>query len=930
MAMLRNAIGLLALLGGSGLTAAQSSNVTSESVDVQWIGQTPNYLAGATFGVPWARGKYDAKKTSFTASTSSGDVELQSWVTGYWPDGSIKWSAHAVPAESSAPTGYTITALGTGVINSTGPGNSTCNGRRKVRRATGMATSSGDEIVVDTGKIKVSFPTSGSVLTVGTNGRLVLRSQSAIVDYEDDVVAETPIEHYEFSGRIENATVDDASSTRALVTVAGTHQVEGTSAHDPWLPFTVRFYLYKNSEAIRIVHSIVYDRNATEGFITGLGIRFDVPLVGEELYDRHVRLAGPDGGMLSEAVQGITGLRRDPGAAVRTAQFQGKKTANASTWDTRVTSRLQWIPPWNDYRLTQLSPDGFNLQKRTKQGQSWVKISGATRSGGLAYLGGPTAGGLAVGLRDFWKRYPTSLDISNAATDTGRITLWLYSPSAPPMDLRPYHDGLGEDTYAKQLDALEITYEDYEPGWNTPNGVGRTNEIYVYAFDETPSQDTLAVLTSHTNEPPALLASPEHIQKSGALGTWWGFPGANANNAASQAIESHLDFLLQYYREQVETRRWYGFWDHGDFHHSYDPDRHTWRYDIGGYAWDNSELSTDNFFWTQFLRTGDPAVYRFAEAQVRHGGEVDSYHSGIFKGLGTRHGIQHWGDSAKQARISTPIYRRVFYYVSGGDERTGDLVREVLSAEQAFVTVDARRKVRDPSVVYVPDPKALYISIGIDWSGMAIAWLMEWERLGPRWQEARSKILRGATTIPQLKNGFVTGEALYNSEDGSVSPPPTDPNNNGNVTVSHLSGSFGMLETITQIIDHLADETPAGFEEAFVDYCTYYGATAAEQIARYGVSFGNVNLKQGHSRFTAYAAYKRNNATLAARAWKEFFNTDGYTAKTNWTSTLLNGSDVLVPVPEAAWVNSNDLALYGIASIQNLALVGGALAANSP
>lgn len=96
--------------------------------------------------------------------------------------------------------------------------------------------------------------------------------------------------------------------------------------HKPWVPFVVRFYLYKNSEAIRMVNSIVYDGDAEKDLITGIGIRFDIPLAGEELYDRHVRIAGPDGGLLNKAVKGITGLRRDPGAAVRTAQFTGQKT----------------------------------------------------------------------------------------------------------------------------------------------------------------------------------------------------------------------------------------------------------------------------------------------------------------------------------------------------------------------------------------------------------------------------------------------------------------------------------------------------------------------------------------------------------------------------------------------------------------------------
>ncbi|KAH6949690.1 hypothetical protein BKA56DRAFT_682695 [Ilyonectria sp. MPI-CAGE-AT-0026] len=219
-----------------------------------------------------------------------------------------------------------------------------------------MATQSRIEIAVDTGKIKVSFPKYESVIVksiqtsagkiVGKNGKLILRSRSAFVDYEDDTVAETPVKHYEFTGYISQTTISEDSQTRTLVTVTGQHKVESRNSpgHPPWLPFTVRFYLYKNSEAIRIVHSIVYDRNATQGFMTGLGLTFDVPLAGEELYDRRVRLAGPGRGMLSEAVQGITGLRRDPGTAVRAAQFQGKKTAKASTWDQRVTTRLQWIP----------------------------------------------------------------------------------------------------------------------------------------------------------------------------------------------------------------------------------------------------------------------------------------------------------------------------------------------------------------------------------------------------------------------------------------------------------------------------------------------------------------------------------------------------------------------------------------------------------
>lgn len=935
------ALGLVGLALAAPQTRENNAgtNADSQSVAVSWIRETPTYHTGTTFGVPWSKGKFDAENVEFSAASESNeDISVQSWVLAYWPDGSVKWSAHALPPQSEVSDSYRITATGPSV-----PGTNTSLSERDatgsshepllVRAEESLVHEDDDHYIVNTGKIEASFPKSGSVLlssikdqngkAIGKNGQLILRSQNRLGDDEDDDPSYDSFERYQFTGRISSTTVSQQSTERALVTVKGKHEPSGSgSTRGAWLPFTVRFYLYKNSDAIRIMHSIVYDGNSTSDFITGLGLRFEVPLAGEELYNRHVRIVGPNGGVLSEAVKGITGLRRDPGAEVRKAQVAGETTSDETTWDQRVTSRLQWIPAWNDYRLTQLSPDGFNLQKRTKKGQSWVQIASATRAGGFAYLGGSTAGGLALGLRDFWKKYPTSLDISNAATDTGALTVWLYSPSAPPLDLRPYHDGLGQDTYEKQLDALEITYEDYEPGYDTPYGIARTSELYLHAFTKTPSQDTIAAIAKHADEPPVLFADSKHILSTKALGDHWQLPGRDSGGSKAAELDDHLDFLNKYYQNEVTSRRFYGFWDHGDFYHSYDADRHTWRYDVGGYAWDNSELSPDLYLWNQFLRTGDAAVYRFAEAQVRHGADVDSYHIGPMKGLGTRHGVQHWGDSAKQARISTPIYRRVFYYISGGDERVGDVVYEMLDVEKAFVNVDARRKVRDPDIIYHPDPKALLIALGIEWAGMASGWLLEWERRGPRADEAKAKILRSMKDIPKLKNGFVSNQGLYNSENGAISPPPNDPDNKGIVDISHLSGQFGMLETIVQLLGHLGERTPAGFEDAFVEYCYYYGASSAEQQARYGQKFGNPSLRQGHSRYTAFAAYKTSNTTTAARAWKEFFETDGFSETTSWETTLLDGSKVLVPVNESAFISTNAFALYGLAATENLAFIG--------
>lgn len=509
---------------------------------------------------------------SFSAvSTDGQEVAIQSWPTAYWPDGSLKWTAHAIPAGNVTSDEYTISVTTDSGSDSSGTASQG-----------GCSVEDNDDAVhVDTGAISATFAKSGNVLideitsasgnVIGENGRLVLQSKSS---YDG-----TDIMHFE--GNILDVSVQEESGPmRTLVTVRGNHTLQGDTAegHAPWLPWVVRFYMYADSEAIRIVHSIVYDGDQHSDFITGLGIRFDVPL-NDKLYDRHIRIAGQEGGFLSEAVKGITGLRRDPGEEIRDAQIEGRPLPPEEEWDERVTTRLHWIPTWKEYSLDQLSPDGFTMEKRVDSNQGRITIPGGTRSGGLAYLGGATSGGLALGLRNFWEQYPVSLHIRNATEDAGEITLWLYSPRAEPMDLRPYHGLMGQDTYEKQLDALDITYEDYEPGYDTPYGNAKTHELYVFGFDSTPSVEHLADLTRNMHEPAVLVAEPEYMASTYALGDYWYTP-PNVTSKAAQTIEEHLRFLVDFYIRQVDDHRWYGFWHYGDFMHTYDQDRHIWRYDV--------------------------------------------------------------------------------------------------------------------------------------------------------------------------------------------------------------------------------------------------------------------------------------------------------------------------------------------------------------
>ncbi|MEW9534321.1 Tat pathway signal sequence domain protein [Microbispora sp. NPDC049125] len=879
------AVPLASLPTGQARAASGQALAAAPEVGLRWLEDKPGVAAFSTWGTPWPKGVVPRETTFALTAAGGAAVPVQTWPLAYWPDGSLKWTAHAITADVPAES-YTLTA-----------------GTPAAPAEPVTVKDEKNHVDVDTGVIKARVRKSGTELIsqiwrgdveIARKGRLVNLKQDKMDESEE---SSTVLDRFESD--IQKVTVEQSGPVRAVIRVEGRHLNKKGKA---WLPFTVRLYFYAGAESVRMLHTFVFDSEGRKDFIAGLGVRFAVPM-RDATYDRHVRFVGDGRGMLTEAVKGITGLRRDPGLAVRKAQVAGTRLPDPATWDQRVTTRLQYIPEWGDYSLSQLTSEGFTLKKRTKKGYGWVGVDQGGRASGFGYVGG-VGGGLAFGMRDFWQRHPTRLDIRGAHTDEAEVTVWLWSPDAGPMDMRFYHDGMGQDTYPEQIEGLNITYEDYEPGFGTPYGIARTTELTFWALPATPAADRLAALADTVRTPPQIVNPVGHLVAAKVFGGLFG--PVDRSTPAKKAVEDHLDFLFSFYKGQVDQRHWYGFWNYGDIMHTYDEDRRVWRYDVGGYAWDNSELSPDMWLWYAYLRSGRADVYRFAEAMTRHTGEVDVYHLGEWAGLGTRHGVQHWADSAKQQRISTAVYRR-FYYFLTADERTGDLMRSLVDSDKTFLALDPLRKIRTEP--YTPDPHALGVGLGTDWSGLVAAWLTEWERGGD--PIAERKLRATMRTIAAMPNGFVTGEGLYDIDTGEFAPAEKK------VSVSHLSAMFGQVEVCAELIDLI--DMPE-FEKAWLQYCRLFNGTAAEQTAETGASFGSLILRQGHSRLTAYAAVRLNREDLATRAWTEFYTGDGYGPGLPWSSVEVTST--LNPTEEAAWVSTNTTALYGLAAIQNLALVG--------
>jgi hypothetical protein len=874
----RNAIGLLATTAALQQdAAAQRQTEGSTSVALGWLGgSAPATATGVSWGVPWPRGAVRPGQ-AFTLIGSSGQaLPLQNWAIAYWPDGSIKWMGFATVAASAALTLSPSQTAGT------------------VGSPLRVAESSA-RIDIDTGRLQCRIPRQGSFLidSMTMEGRLVARQARLVCTVEDRSGLETnrTIRLEDFKSRIRKVTVEQTGPVRAVVKIEGVHGSE-TGTRE-WLPFVVRLYFYALQEEVRLVHTIVFDGDEQKDFIRGLGLAFAVPL-REQVHNRQVRFSGEGEGLWSEPVQPLTGRRvlSLPGsrADVYPDQLAGKRVPNREAFDQRGQKLMTDWAVWDAYKLVQSNADGFTIQKRTNPQSCWLDAGAGRRASGLVFAG-DVSGGLGVAVKNFWQSFPASLEVSEATADEATLHVWLWSPEAPAMDLRHY------DTKAHDLDS---SYEDVQPGFSTPHGVARSSEMTLFPSAGIPSKEETTQQAKIGREPPLLVCTPRYLHSARVFGIW-SLP--DRTTAFQRALEDQLDRAFAIYQKEVEQRHWYGFWDFGDVMHQHDAARHTWRYDIGGYAWDNSELGTDMWLWYSFLRSGRADIFRMAEAMTRHTGEVDVYHLGRFAGLGSRHNVRHWGCGAKEARISQAAYRRFYYYLST-DERTGDLMREVADADYKATEIDPMR-LAAPRNKPLPYPGR--VRGGPDWLAFLGNWMTEWERTGhPKY---RDKIVAGMDSIAKMPYGFMTGPNNllgYDPATGKLYPLEDDPFGTYNLTT--IMGGAEVVFELNELIDH------AGWKKAWLQYCRL--TSAPKQVVAQDMVTGQEGANAGYAgpgRLAAYAYAQTKNPAFAKEAWVQVQR-----GASVYATKRLQGPDMLSAIDEVPGLSTNTVAQNCLHTIEVL------------
>jgi hypothetical protein len=717
-----------------------------------------------------------------------------------------------------------------------------------------------------------------------------------------------------FVSKVEKVTVEQSGPVRAVLKVEGKHKL--AKGGREWLPFSLRLYFYAGDPAIHVVHTFVYDGDQKKDFIRGLGLRFTVPM-REEVYNRHVAFGGQDGGLWMESLQPAD-LNADP------RQVAGQKVEGGRFYG--VKPNAEQLAIWSDYKLTQPSPNGFNILKRTGAQSTWIFSDAGKRASGLVFAG-DVSGGLAVSAKDFWQTFPGELEVRHAADKAAELTVWLYSPDAPAMDMRHY---------ATRAHGLAATYEDVQPGNSVAYGVARTSEFTLYPSGAVPARGDLAAMAKGGARRPLLSASPAAIHATGVFGVW---SPVDRSTPAKKAVEDKLDSVLDFYKQQQDDRHWYGFWTYGDYIHSYNWRRHVWNYDHGGFAWDNTELGTALWMWASYLRSGRDDLFRMAEALARNTSETNVYHIGPMKGLGSRHNVVKWGDGSKEGRISQAAHWRPFYYLTT-DERMGDVMREQLESDKAMVKYDPMR-LAQPTLPQ--DPKYPgRIRLGPDWYVLAGNWMTEWERTGdPKWRDRINAGVDSILAMPYwLRSGVRNGR---NPDLGGDKIGPLK--GGGSMTVGYdpVSGKLLPIPDPVQlqqvpVLYNLA--TIQGGAQVMFELVPLLGrkdfATAWLQYARLGQAPAEVLLKdketgsegangeyiekaQGGPRLAAYAYSQTKNPAFAKAAIENMARWRGAAPRP------LAGPDVLNPTTEALGVSTNDAAQSGLTMIESLALLGDAL-----
>ncbi|MCR5584828.1 MAG: hypothetical protein K6F63_05255 [Lachnospiraceae bacterium] len=833
-----------------------------------------------TFGCMWKKGECK-KDDSFSCIGDSGNmIPVQSRITAFWPDGSVKWTAHT--ADSSLMGDFAEIGIGRAAKGTD----------RKIE----VLDKDGFYEVLN-GKMKLLIPKKGEFLFT----EIIKGSNVLAKNCRPELILQNPTEidgrqgtvDRNYFGVIESVEVEEEGDLQCIFKYFGTHK-DGSG--DEKLQFVIRLRVDLDSDDLNLMHTFIYDGDENRDFLKGLGISFESPIKGEP-YNRHVKFMG-DNGVFHESVMTMVSWRPRTPEGYDRAQMQGM-ILDPKDKEKEIMDRiLEDIPLWDTYDICQDSATHFEIRKKLAgDGLCFVDALHGQRAVGAFAFGSPSSSVIA-GIRDFWEKYPSGYTVSGLTKDLAKCTLWLWSPEARPMDFRHY----------ATRGYNQVCYEGYDYKGADPYGIACTNEIALRFSDEMiPSDEEMESFAESYTNPPVYTGSPEYYHDLHAFG-YWSLPSDETET--EKWLERQLEKAFEFYKNEVEQRNWYGMFNYGDFMHTYDPARHVWRYDVGGYAWDNTELVPTLWLWLYFMRTGRADVFELAEKLSRHASEVDVYHIGKYKGMGSRHNVRHWGCPCKETRIAMAGHHRYYYYLTG-DRRLEDIFDELKDNEKTFLNRDPLGDFYEKKDMKMPS----HARSGPDWSSLCYNWLTEWERKND--PVYRHKIEIGSDDIKKAPLKLVSGP------DFEFDPDTLHLGYIGERTTggTHLQICMGAPSVWTEMADLLEDEE---WKDMIAEYGRIYFLSSEERtkVTKGLVGKREFSLPMFACCMGGYGAVRLKDKGLAENVWRILLNslisldnTEGFSVK---ELPDTGNRRILDEIP---WISTNFVAQFCLNVIMTLEFI---------
>ncbi len=831
------------------------------------------------FGCMWEKGRC-TNTTSFTLLSEKKPVPMDTKITAFWPDGSIKWTKHTADASQLSTKIQVVPEAHSGI---------TLDPKISVQETA-------EKIVVNTHKLRINITKNSPYIF----DQIYVNDTLKLLNGQSTLILEEPISIHGHSARMDknytsivrHCTLEEQGDVHATLKYDGVHVLDG----DEKIPFILRLKVGLNSEKIDITYTFLYDGDEEKDFLKGLGITFDKPMTSP-MYNRHIKME-TDYGVFHESVVHLVSWHPPIAKEIYQAQMDGEFIDFSNDEKKNIDFILENTPYWSTFDLCQSSHNSFSIKKKLHGDHLCYidSLKGSQTKGTIAF--GDENGSVILGTRDFWEKYPSGYTLKNLDQSVANATMWVWSPEAPVMDFRHYADR-GYNS---------VCYEGYDFKGATPYGIASTSEFSII-FDQNiiPSDQRLISFSQEINNPPMYIGDVDTYHDLKAFGYW---SKVKKDTPVEQWVEKQLDQAVDFYLNEVQQRQWYGLFNYGDFMHTYDAPRHQWRYDIGGYAWDNTELVPTLWLWLMFMRTGREDIFTLAEKLSRHTSEIDVYHIGELKGLGSRHNVRHWGCPCKEARIAMASHHRFYYYMTG-DNRLEDIFDELKDNELTFLN-------KDPLGTFFDKKEMVYKSharSGPDWSSLCSNWLTQWERFNDT--TYKDKINVGISDIKAAPLQLMSGP------DFEFDPYTNHLRYIGERTTGgiHLQICMGAPQIWLELSLLLNDEE---WTKILADYGRFYFLDHDTQMKESNGLIGDRQFSFPFMAATmgAFGAHYLNDDTLATKTWAILLNTlvgrnnfDGF--KT--TSVKNQGNTHLLE--EIPWISTNFVAQWCLNTIMCLEFI---------